>query len=82
LVKVDQLIDVSCIKSICISVSSRTNILFAGILTFSLSCSTKYVDMIHLVNKLVTPSYSSATLLPIMPVKLTLRTYSVNLGGE
>jgi len=81
LVKVDQLIDVLCIKSICISVSSRTNILCAGILTFSLSCSTKYVDMIHLVNKLVTPSYSSATL-PIIPGKLTLRTYSVNMGGE
>ncbi|XP_066372825.1 uncharacterized protein [Miscanthus floridulus] len=41
--------------------------------------STKYVDMIHLVNKLVTPSYSSATL-PIIPGKLTLRTYSVNMG--
>ena len=81
MVKVDQLIDVSCIKSICISVSSRTNILCAGILTFSLSCSTKYVDMIHLVNKLVTQSYWFATL-PILPGKLTLRTYSVNMGGE
>ena len=81
MVKVDQLIDVSCIKSICISVSSRTNILCVGILTFSLSCSTKYVDTIHLVHKLVTPSYSAATL-PIIPGKLTLRTYSVNMGGE